>query len=203
MSPRVAVVDYGAGNVYSVRRALERAGADVTLTADPAAIQDADGVVFPGQGAAGPAMALLESTGLGDALRERAAAERPTLGVCLGLQLLFGPNEEGPSTGLGLLPGTVERLWDAPRVPHMGWNDLCYRAPSPLFAGVPAGAYVYWAHSYRVRPERTEDVLAVTEYGGEVVAAAGRGALWGVQFHPEKSGAVGLRIYTNFVGMLE
>ncbi|MDQ3328609.1 MAG: imidazole glycerol phosphate synthase subunit HisH, partial [Chloroflexota bacterium] len=154
----VAVVDYGAGNVYSVRRALEKAGAAVLLTADPAELRRTDGVVFPGQGSAKAAMDLLDSSGLADVLREHARADKPLLGVCLGMQLFFGANEEGPSHGLDLLPGRVALLRGVRRIPHMGWNDLTLCQPSPLLDNIPDGAYAYWAHSYQVLPDDRSDV---------------------------------------------
>lgn len=198
----VAVVDYGAGNVYSVRRALEKAGATVVLTADPEELRRTDGVVFPGQGSAKAAMDLLNASGLADVLREHARADRPLLGVCLGMQLFFGANEEGPSHGLDLLPGRVLLMRGEQRVPHMGWNDLTVCKRSSLLDGIPEGAYAYWAHSYQVLPEDRSDVIAVSDYGGEVVGVVGRGNLLGTQFHPEKSGETGLRMYENFVRLL-
>ena len=196
------MVDYGAGNVYSVCRAIQKAGAHVALTADADELRRADGIVFPGQGSAGPAMEQLNATGLAEVLREHARADRPLLGVCLGMQLFFGANEEGPSEGLGLLPGKVVLLRGVARVPHMGWNSLRVCNPSPLLAGILEGSYAYWAHSYHALPSEAGDIVATADYGGEVVGIVGRGNLVGAQFHPEKSGEVGLKMYENFVGML-
>jgi glutamine amidotransferase len=198
----VAVLDYGAGNVYSVCRALQKAGASVVLTGDAEQLRAADGIVFPGQGSAAPAMEGLNASGLSDVLREHARAGKPLLGVCLGMQLFFGANEEGPSHGLELLPGEVVRMRGERRVPHMGWNSLQMHAESPLLEGIPDGSYAYWAHSYQVAPAEPSDVIATSDYEGEVVAIVGRGNVVGTQFHPEKSGEVGLRMYENFVAML-
>jgi glutamine amidotransferase len=198
----VAIVDYGAGNLHSVRRALERAGARVAVTADPEGLRAANGVVFPGQGSARAAMEQLDSSGLSGTLRERVAEGAPLLGVCLGMQLFFGPNEEGSSHGLDLLPGRVVRLREKPRTPHMGWNGLELRAGSPLLAGVPEGSHAYFAHSYQALPGDPGDVVATCDYEGEVVAVVARGNVLGAQFHPEKSGSVGLRMYENFVRLV-
>lgn len=199
---KVAVLDYDAGNVYSVCRAVQKAGASVSLTSDPEELRTADGIVFPGQGSAKSAMARLGASGLADLLREHVRADKPLLGVCLGMQVFFGANEEGPSHGLGLLPGRVALMTGERRVPHMGWNSLEQRRSSPLLEGIPEGSYAYYAHSYQVLPENEEDVIATSGYPGDVVAVVGRGNLIGAQFHPEKSGPVGLRMYDNFVRML-
>ncbi len=196
------MVDYGAGNLHSVRRAIEAAGGEPLVTADPRVLATTDGIVLPGVGSARSAMDTLDRAGISDLLREHAASGRPLLGVCLGLQLFFGENEEGPTTGLGLLPGRVARLRNRSKVPHMGWNSLDLCSQSPLLRDVPAGSYVYFVHSYHVLPESERDVVAATDYEGPLVAVAGRGSVLGTQFHPEKSGLVGLAIYRNFVGMV-
>lgn len=196
------MLDYDAGNVYSVCRAVEKAGARVSLTSDPEELRAADGIVFPGQGSAKSAMTKLTSSGLADLLREHVRADKPMLGVCLGMQVLFGSNEEGPSHGLDLLPGKVALMSGERRVPHMGWNSLVQRKSSPLLEGIQDESYAYFAHSYQVLPANEEDVVAVCDYAGEVVAVVGRGNLIWAQFHPEKSGEVGLQMYENFVRML-
>lgn len=201
-SSLVAVVDYGAGNLHSVCRALQKAGAMALLASNPDDLARADGVVLPGVGSARAAMERLDSLGMSDALREHAAREKPLLGVCLGMQLFFGENEEGPAEGLGLLPGKVVRMRGKSKAPHMGWNDLKQTSDSPLLRGVSDGSYVYFVHSYVALPERREDIAATSDYEGELVAVVGRGALVGTQFHPEKSGDLGLRMYENFIGML-
>lgn len=201
-APVVAIVDYGAGNLHSVRRALERAGAEVAVTPDPETLRVADGVVLPGVGSARAAMERLDGLGLSDALREYASAGKPLLGVCLGMQLFFDESEEGPTHCLGLLPGRVVRMAGQRKVPHMGWNSLLSRRESPLLSGIADGAHAYFVHSYQTLPARQEDVIATSDYEGEVVAVVGRGSLVGTQFHPEKSGDVGLKMYENFVALL-
>jgi len=198
--PRIAVVDYGVGNLRSVERALARAGAEVVISPDPDVVVGCDGVVLPGVGAFAPAAALLLGSGLGAAVREAAGRGRPVLGVCLGFQLLFDSSEEGEGgSGLGLLPGRVRRIQPAPlKVPHMGWNRLRMCRPAVLTAGVGDGAWCYFVHSYAAAAA-PEDVVATVEYGGEIVALCERGSVTGPQFHPEKSGPAGLRIYANLV----
>ena len=187
----VVLADYGAGNVRSVCSALARAGADPAVADDPAQLLGAPLVVVAGVGNVASAAAGLGV--LADALRERAAAGRPLLGICVGMQLLFERSEEGGS-GLGLLRGSVSRL-RARTVPHMGWNTLAACRPSTLLAGVD-GADVYFAHSYAAEPE--DDVAtALVDHGGAIVAAVESGPLAGVQFHPERSGAAGARVLEN------
>ena len=202
MTPRVAVVDYGAGNLHSVRRALERAGAEARLTSDSREIEEADGIVLPGVGSARAAMERLDCLGLSETLREQVRRGKPLLGVCLGMQLLFESSEEGPTRGLGLLPGRVVRMGGERKIPHMGWNSLERRAGAALLSGIEDGEYVYFVHSYQALPEVESDVIATTDYEGEVVAVVGRENIVGTQFHPEKSGETGLRMYVNFVGSL-
>jgi glutamine amidotransferase len=199
--PRVAIVDYGVGNLRSVERALASAGAEAVITPDPHVVASCDGVVLPGVGAFAPAAALLLGSGLGDAVREAAARGHPVLGVCLGFQLLFESSEEGEGgTGLGLLPGRVRRIAAAPplKVPHMGWNSLRLRRPAVLTEGVEDGTRCYFVHSYAADAD-PRDVVATVDYGGEIVAICERGVVTGTQFHPEKSGPAGLRIYANLV----
>lgn len=185
---KVVVADYGGGNLRSVSSALSRAGADPALSGDPAEVAAAPLVVIAGVGHVASARAGLGP--LAEVLRERVAAGRPVFGICVGLQLLFGANEEG-GAGLGLLRGPVRRL-QAPRVPHMGWNTLAARRPTALLDGL-AGADFYFAHSYAAYPE--DDVaIAVVEHGGTIVAAVESGPLAGVQFHPERSGPAGARL---------
>ena len=192
---RVAVADYGAGNLRSVCSAFGRAGADAAVTADAEALLDAPLAVIAGVGNAASAARMLEARGLADALRERAARGRPILGICLGLQLLFEESEEG-GRGLGLLRGRVERL-RARRVPHMGWNGLLALRESPLLDGLD-GADVYFAHSFACEPA-DGGVVAEVDHDGAVVAAVERGAVAGVQFHPERSASPGARVLENAV----
>jgi glutamine amidotransferase len=185
---RVAVADYGAGNLRSVCAALERAGAEPVVTSDAASVRDAPLAVIAGVGNFERAARGLAP--VADALRERAAGSRPTLGICVGMQLLFEESEEG-GRGLGLLAGPVRRL-EARRVPHMGWNALALTRPSALLDGLD-GADVYFAHSYAVAPRDGVGVAEV-EHDGPLVAAVEAGAVAGVQFHPERSGAAGARL---------
>jgi glutamine amidotransferase len=189
----VVVADYGAGNLRSVCSALERAGADPVITEDPAEVERAPLAVIAGVGNTGAAARGLEQRGLAAALRARARSGRPLVGNCVGMQLLFGESEEG-GAGLGILPGRVERL-HAPRVPHMGWNELRLTGATELLDGLD-GEDVYFAHSYACSPEKSMAVAEV-EHGGRVVAAVEHGPVAGVQFHPERSGPVGARILRN------
>lgn len=198
---RVAVVDYGVSNLRSVERALTAVGADPVLTRDPAEIDASAGVVLPGVGAFGAAVDALDALALRAPVT--AAVERglPLLGVCLGFQLLFEwSDESGGRAGLGLLGGRVTRIDPCRgKVPHMGWNRLQVRRSSPLLDGVADGTWAYFVHSYAAAPDG-EAVVAACEYGGGALAAAcGRAGVYGTQFHPEKSGPQGLRLYANFV----
>ncbi|WP_319404328.1 imidazole glycerol phosphate synthase subunit HisH [uncultured Anaeromusa sp.] len=196
----INIIDYGRGNLHSVQKALERLGAEVRVSSKPEDILSADKVILPGVGAFGDCMGNLERYGLVPAIRETAASGKPLLGICLGLQMLFEGSEEDPGvSGLGIFHGQV-KLIEAPglKIPHMGWNSLTWRQESILFRGLPAGSFVYFVHSYHAVPEDTSLVTAVTEYGGAVTAAVGQGNVQAVQFHPEKSGTVGLQILKNF-----
>jgi imidazole glycerol phosphate synthase glutamine amidotransferase subunit len=191
---KAVLADYGAGNLRSLASALARAGFDVAVAADPAEVLEAPLAVIAGVGNGCSAARGLEARGLADALRERAALERPLLGVCVGLQLLFEEHEEG-GRGLGLFAGPVRRL-DAAIVPHMGWNALAVRNGSQVLAGLD-GADVYFAHSYAARPVDADVAVAEVDHGGPVVAAVERGAVAGVQFHPERSAAAGVLLLRN------
>ncbi|MFB6302747.1 MAG: imidazole glycerol phosphate synthase subunit HisH [Haloferacaceae archaeon] len=217
----VVIVDYGLGNLRSATRGLERAGAAVTVSDDPGALDDADGIVLPGVGAFGDGM---ENAGpFREALVDAADAGRPLFGICLGMQMLLTESEEaeragqGDVRGLDLIPGRNVRFDDGVKVPHMGWNDLTVEREHPLVSGGDGGAssthraagaggsvdgeYAYFVHSYYARPENPAAVVATTEYGGRVpaVIANEAGNVVGTQFHPEKSGETGLRILRNFV----
>ena len=199
---RIAVVDYGAGNLVSIEQALRVAGAEVVIARRARDFEVADGLVVPGVGAAGPAMQRLARRDLVEPIRAWLAADRPFLGICLGMQLLFEGSDEDGAVTLGVLPGRVVRLLGAPRLPHIGWNAVRRRRPHPLFESVEPDAPCYFVHSFAPRPsgrEGAEITLAVTDHGPEFVSAVARGRLAGVQFHPERSGADGLRLLANFV----
>lgn len=202
--PRIAVVDYGAGNLVSIEQALTTVGAAVTVASDGAGLRDADALVVPGVGAAGPAMARLARHDLVEPIRDWLAADRPYLGICLGLQLLFDGSDEDGAVTLGVLPGRTSRLADAPTLPHIGWNQVVRTREHPLFDGLADGADLYFVHSYAGMPaaDAAEVVLARTEHGRPFVSAVSRGRLLGVQFHPERSGSDGLRLLANFVGLV-
>jgi imidazole glycerol-phosphate synthase subunit HisH len=198
----IAVLDYGIGNLHSAQKALERAGADARLTSDPAVIRDAAGVVLPGVGNFGRCMQALEDSGLDDIAIECATSTRPFLGVCVGMQMLFQGSEETPAVpGLGVLPGQVRRLPDGVKRPQMQWNMVVRRRPSGLLDGLADPVWAYFVHSFAADDDT--HAVAMCDYGGPVVAAIERDALWATQFHPEKSGAAGLRIIANFVRRAE
>lgn len=193
----IAIVDYGAGNLRSIQRALEAAGAMTTITDEPKAVTAAERVVLPGVGNAGAAMNRLKASGLAEAVTETAASGRPLLGVCLGMQLLYGDQEEGPTTGLGLLDGNVTALPKTLKVPQMGWNKAEFTAGAPL-GGHPA-TYFYFVHSYIVNPDDRAEVAAETDYGVRFPSIVARDNIWGFQFHPEKSGEEGLQLIQRWV----
>jgi glutamine amidotransferase len=201
------VLDYGSGNLRSAQRALERVGAEVTVTADLAVAAAADGLVVPGVGAYAACMAGIEALGAGPVIADRVRDGRPVLGICVGMQVLFDRGvEHGVETkGLGLVPGTVARL-DAPIVPHMGWNVVDWPAASQLGAGLPAGTRCYFVHSYAARPSAALGEmgvrLATAVHGVTFVAAFESGCLAATQFHPEKSGDAGATLLANWVGVL-
>jgi imidazole glycerol-phosphate synthase subunit HisH len=194
----VAVLDYGIGNLHSAQKGLQRAGADARLTADPALIRDAAGVVLPGVGNFGRCMQALEDSGLDELAIECAGSRRPFLGVCVGMQMLFHGSEESPTIpGLGVLPGHARRLPDGVKRPQMQWNVVVRRRPSGLLDGLADPVWAYFVHSFAADDDT--HAVALCDYGGPVVAAIEREGLWATQFHPEKSGAGGLRILANFV----
>jgi glutamine amidotransferase len=204
MRPRIAVVDYGAGNLVSIEQGLTASGAEVVVAGDPEAIDGADAIVVPGVGAAAPAMDRLRVAALVDPILAWIAADKPFLGVCLGLQLLFEASDEDGAQTFGVLPGRTRRLESAPTLPHIGWNQVERRRDHPLFEGITNGADFYFVHSYAGAPADTSDdvVLAETEHGARFVSAVARGNLLGVQFHPERSGEDGLRLLANFVSLV-
>ena len=201
--PRVGVVDLGLGNRRSVEKALAHIGAEVEVSADPRRLVRADGLVVPGVGAFPRGRAALRAGGLDELLRERLHDGVPVLGVCLGMQLFFSSSTElGGEEGLGVIEGPVEAL-EAPglKLPHIGWNEIALRrAPGP-WAQMPERAAFYHVHSFAGRPDREEDVVAVGDYGGPFVSAVARGSFHGVQFHPEKSSVLGLRLLREFAAL--
>lgn len=200
---KIAIIDYGMGNLHSAAKAFEKIGAAVTVTRDPDLVRRADQVVLPGVGAFGDCMNNLTERGLAPVIHEVIAAGKPFLGICVGLQLLFDGSEEDPGVpGLGIFKGMVRKIV-APglKIPHMGWNGLEFRSRTPLFTGLPDPAFVYFVHSFHAVPDDPGVVTAVTDYGGPVTAAVGSGLVQAVQFHPEKSSAVGLKILQNFKEM--
>lgn len=200
----IAVIDYGAGNLFSVEKALAALGAEVNVTSQAAEILAADKVVLPGVGAFGDCMKNLEASGLIPAVRQYADSGKQLLGICVGLQILFEGSEESPEAkGLGLLKGTVKKIQARGRkVPHMGWNSLAVANPrqqADLFAGLSEKPYVYFVHSYHAVPADPSLVTSWTEYGGKLTASVASRNIQAVQFHPEKSGDVGLQILKNFL----
>lgn len=197
-----AIIDYDAGNIRSVEKALIRLGEDVTVTADPDIILTADRVILPGVGAFGDAMAALKRTGLDEVIRKVVEKGTPFLGICLGLQLLFQRSEEAPGVeGLGILEGEVLRIpeKDGLKIPHMGWNSLHLEHDGRLFRGIEEDSYVYFVHSYYLRAANVESVKASAEYGVHIHASVESGNVFACQFHPEKSSDTGLRILKNFI----
>lgn len=197
----IAVIDYGAGNLRSVVRALSKVGCrSIDVTSKPGDILNAQAVVMPGVGAAGDAVATLNRLGISDAIRDVIRQGRPFLGVCLGLQVLFDTTEEGGlQPCLGVLPGEVKLLRGNLKVPHMGWNSVLQKRPHPVFDGIPEGTQFYFVHSYYASPAQKELVAGETEYGVRFCSALIKDNLIATQFHPEKSGTWGLRFYENFV----
>ncbi len=198
-SPNIVIIDYESGNLRSVARAVERAGVTPAVTSNPAALDEADGVILPGVGSGPAAMGALQSRGLVRPLLDYIAGGRPFLGVCLGLQLLLDATDEGDADCLGLVPGRVRRLPDGLKVPHMGWNTVRFQREHPLWDGIPQDSHFYFVHSYYADPEEGSDVAGLTEYGVPFCSIYARDNVVATQFHPEKSGETGLRIYANFV----
>ena len=200
---RIAILDYGMGNLRSVGKALERVGAEPFLTSDHARVRDADGIVLPGVGAMPKAMVRVRELKLDQLLRERVEAAVPVIGLCMGMQLLFDSTTElGGAEGIGLLHGPVEAL-DAPglKVPQIGWNPVTWRRSSPLNQGLPAPCAFYHANSFAPRPAEDDAVLGTAEYGSEFVSVVEQASVYGLQSHPEKSGPDGLRLLENFVSL--
>ena len=206
LKPRLAVIDYGMGNLRSVVRAWAHEGADVQLINEPSQTGGVDALVFPGQGAIVDAMRLLKATGFDNAIRDWIAADKPFFGICLGLQALFDYSEEGETSALGIFKGEVRRfdLDISLKIPHMGWNEIVFKqAGDPVAEGIVSGVdQFYFVHSYHVDPADKELVLFETDYGGHFVSGIRAGNCYATQFHPEKSQAKGLQMYRNFLQQL-
>jgi len=205
VSPHIAIVDYRMGNLRSVQKGFEHAGVeDVVVTDDPKLIEAADGIVLPGVGAFRDAAANLRESGVEAVLRHRIGAGTPFLGICLGLQLLADIGyEDGEHTGLGLVPGTCEKLPAGVKIPHIGWNTVEYPRQSPLFEGIPESTAFYFVHSYRIVPRDSDTIVGSTEYGVRFASAVQLGNVHAVQFHPEKSSTSGLALLANFGRLAE
>ena len=197
--PTIAIADYNAGNIRSVQKALEKFDARAEITSSARRIADADALVVPGQGACDSSMRHLHSRNLVDPIRDFIEGGKPFLGVCLGLQLLLDSSEEGEEPCLGIVPGTCRRLPGGQKIPHMGWNQVSLKKDHPIFEDVPDNSHFYFVHSYYADPEDRSLVAGTTDYGVEFCSAAAWDSVAAVQFHPEKSGSVGLKIYQNFV----
>ena len=202
----IALIDYDAGNIKSVEKALDFLGAENVLTRDPSVILNADGVILPGVGSFGDAMKRLEGYGLSDVIKKVCEKGTPFLGICLGLQLLFESSEESVGVeGLGILKGKVKKIPDSAglKVPHMGWNNLSYPSKGRLFEGIPENSYVYFVHSYYLEAEDKDIVKATTDYGTLIHASVEQENVFACQFHPEKSSEVGLKILQNFLNVVK
>jgi imidazole glycerol-phosphate synthase subunit HisH len=196
----IAIIDYGAGNIHSIEKALEHVGASVRVTDDPTVVAAAQAVVLPGVGSGGAAMARMRERGLDDAIRQATQQGKPFLGICLGMQLLADHHAEGEVDGLGLFRGEVRRIPHGPKIPHMGWNSVTPLHPGlPIFDNIAANAYFYFAHSYYVEPQDSRGVAAITDYGSPFCSVIVTERVWGTQFHPEKSGSAGLQMLKNFL----
>ena len=205
MGPEIVVVNYGMGNLRSVAKALEKVGARPLVTSDPEALKTARGIVLPGVGAFGDAVRNLAATGCREVLIDRVRQGVPFLGICLGLQLLVPTSQENPEErGLAILPGRCLRFANGKKVPHIGWNEISVDHANPLLAGIQPGTHFYFVHSYYVETDDPADTAARCDYGGEVFTAmAARGRMFAVQFHPEKSQRMGLRLLANYVALVK
>ena len=213
LAPKIVIINTRAANVHSVVKALRKVGANPVITSDPEELASADAAVLPGVGASDAVMTALNSLGLTDPVKQFAASGRPLLCICIGLQVLFNSSEEGDLPGLGLVQGSVklipsgmkDKLGNKMKVPHIGWNEVHFTdgetERNPIFRGIPQGSHFYFVHSYRCVPDEQSEVAATANYGVEVCAAVVRRNVIGTQFHPEKSGSIGLQIYKNFFNL--
>ncbi len=195
----ITIVDYHLNNLRSLENTLRRLGHDTCVTSEAEDVRAAEKLILPGVGAFGDAMRNLYELGLAELIIQKVSEGTPILGVCLGMQLLFGESEEfGRHSGLGLLSGKIQRIPEGVHIPHMGWNQLHRKRPDPVLEGIDEGSFVYFVHSYYASPEDGDLVIATTDYGIDVPAVVGAGNVWATQFHPEKSQRVGERILDNF-----
>ena len=213
LAPKIVIINTRAANVHSVDKALRKVGANPVITSDPEELASADAAVLPGVGASDAVMTALNSLGLTEPVKQFAASGRPLLCICIGLQVLFNSSEEGDLPGLGLVQGSVklipsgmkDKLGNKMKVPHIGWNEVHFTdgetERNPIFRGIPQGSHFYFVHSYRCVPDEQSEVAATANYGVEVCAAVVRRNVIGTQFHPEKSGSIGLQIYKNFFNL--
>ena len=200
----IAIIDYGAGNLQSVKKALDFIGAENVITNDPKTILSADKILLPGVGSFGDAMDSMAKSGLVEIVKECALSGKPFLGICLGLQLLFEESEESPGVkGLGIFKGKIKRFPNdmGLKIPHIGWNSLEIKQKDGIFKGIPENSYVYFVHSYYLHAEDENDIATITNYGIDFHSAVGKNNVFATQFHPEKSGDVGLQILRNFASM--
>lgn len=200
--PKVAIVDYEAGNLRSVQKAIEACGYAAKITTDLDDINSSGGIILPGQGASDAAIRKLNELGLTNSIKNQINKGKPFLGICLGLQLLFDSSEEGDLPGLGLINGRIKKFSKSLKVPHMGWNQVMFTKKHPFSQGIPNESNFYFAHSYFSEIEEKKHQLATTDYGMEFCSAIAIDNLVAVQFHPEKSGNLGLRLYKNFLNMI-
>ena len=196
-----AVIDYGAGNLFSISKALERTGFEVKTTNNPEDLEKSDTIVLPGVGNFGPAAKRLEP--LKDTITDEVNSGKLFLGSCLGMQLLFDRSEESPGEGLGIVEGEVEKFDEKVKIPHMGWNTIKRERDSPVLNNIPDESYFYFVHSYYPKPEYSRDILTVTTYGRTFTSIVERKNIIGAQFHPEKSGEMGARLLENFASMVK
>ena len=200
----IAIIDYGAGNLQSVKKALDFIGTENVITNDPKTILSADKILLPGVGSFGDAMDSMAKSGLVEIVKECALSGKPFLGICLGLQLLFEESEESPEVkGLGIFKGKIKRFPNdmGLKIPHIGWNSLEIKQKDGIFKGIPENSYVYFVHSYYLHAEDENDIATITNYGIDFHSAVGKNNIFATQFHPEKSGDVGLQILRNFASM--
>ena len=199
---KIHIIDYDAGNIESIRNALKKIGCEPVTTNNPKDLFKAKAIIFPGQGSFPAAMKKLNKNGIDKTLIELINNKMPFMGICLGLQLMFAKSEEGECNGLNLFKGTVPKIPDSVKVPHIGWNNVNFNKSHPIFNGIPDNSYFYFIHSYYVKPDNLDNIIAETNYGVEFCSAYAYENYVGLQFHPERSGDYGLQIYQNFINKL-